>query len=189
MPHGMMVTYWFVVICKYLLQNKMPVAKRLRVSELLDNQKQSGFYGLPEQIIATLQPAGAAEVEIFNAACKANSPDERGKASFEILGSGRMFDLLTLANPSVLEAIKADIAHRKGGVVEYLEPSKAEQNKKYPAQFSGAMSAAQFAHTQRRMNGHNGVTPHRSHYPPNQINRVGGDLPDWTFDIERGNET
>jgi hypothetical protein len=44
------------------------------------------------------------------------------------------------------------------------------------------MGAAQFAHMQRLKNG---VTQHRSHHPSNQINLMGGGLPDWSYDSEK----
>ena len=55
-----------------------------------------------------------------------------------------------------------------------------------PPRSPTVMGAAQFAHMQRRFNGVQ-PTQHRSHVPPEQIGRMGGGLPDWTYDAEKDN--
>jgi hypothetical protein len=115
MPRGVMVTYWLVAICKSLLQQEMPAAERLRISEMLDRQSDV----IDGEAIASIRPAGQVELEIFDATAKASpvtqDKEKRANRSFDILGSVRVFDLLTAANPSVLDAIKSSIARKKAG--------------------------------------------------------------------------
>jgi hypothetical protein len=114
-PRGVLVTYWMVAICKYLLQQKMSAGERLRTSEMLDHQSAV----IDAEAIAAIQPAGPAELEIFSATAKASpvtdDKDKSANRAFDLLGSARVFDLLTAANPSVLDAIKSRIARQKAG--------------------------------------------------------------------------
>jgi hypothetical protein len=170
-PSGHKVTYWLVVVCKYLLQQKLSVGERLRISEMLDNQKDI----LPADEIAMLQPAAAAELEIFDVVRKADPPNKADppecgcRLSFNMLANARTFDLLIAANPSVLAAIEYRTAIRAAAP----QPEPADPP---PPSVPTVM--------QRRSNGIQ-PTQHRSHVPPDQISRMGGGLPDWTFDNER----
>ena len=176
---------FMTAIAKACLQQNMPAADRLRFSELLDRQSRV----IPAGAIALIQPAGAAELELFSAACKsisyrkdAEGNDRGAKLAFDILSTPRMFDLLITANPSVLTALKFEVEQRApaaGATSSEFEAADAIDRPQSPT----AMGAAQFAHMQRRSNG----TParHRSHLPPDQISRMGGGLPDWTFDVEK----
>jgi hypothetical protein len=105
--------------------------------------------------------------------------DTHCTASFNVLATPSVFRHFVQLNPSALAAIKHRASTRQE---QHVAPQPAETP---PPRPPGAMGAAQFAHTQRRMNGHNGVTQHRSHFPSNQINRgVGGGLPDFVYDSE-----
>jgi hypothetical protein len=132
-PRGVMVTYWMVAICKYLLQQKMSAGERLRASEMLDHQSQV----LDAEAIAAIQPAGPAELEIFAATAKASpttdDKDRRGERTFDILGGGRVFDLLVQANPSVLDAIKSSVARQKAGAVSAHAPANQQTTAAGPA--------------------------------------------------------
>ena len=100
-------------------------------------------------------------------------------ASFDVLATPSVFQHFVKLNPSIMSAIKYRAANPQD------RPAAPQPAETPPPQQPGPMGAAQFAHMQRRMNGHNDGTQHRSHFPSNQINRVGGGLPDWTYDNER----
>jgi hypothetical protein len=119
MGPGHHATYWMAAIAKSCLQQKMPAPERLRFSELLDGYSSV----IPAGAIALIQPAGAAEFELFDAACKAignsrkdpEARDRAASAAFDVLASPRMFDLLIAANPSVLNALRFEVEQRKSG--------------------------------------------------------------------------
>jgi len=116
MPPGYMVSFWLIVIAKNILQQKLSHANRLAFSNVLDHQRNEP--NITAEMIAMIQPAGKAELEMFDAASKADPPgDEHGRVSYGLLKSLRMFDLLVLANPSVLDAIKYGVAQRKAGAL------------------------------------------------------------------------
>jgi hypothetical protein len=112
MPPGYMSSFWLIVIAKNVLQQKLSHANRLAFSNILDHQRNEP--NITAEMIAMIQPAGKAELEMFAAASNADpAGDDRGRLSYGLLSSFRMFDLLVLANPSVLDAIKYGIAQRK----------------------------------------------------------------------------
>ena len=96
-----------------------------------------------------------------------------------MLATPSVFRHFVQLNPSMLAAIKYRAACRQE---QQVAPPPAETP---PPRTPAPMGAAQFAHTQRRMNGHNGVTPHRSHYPRDPISGMGGSLPDFAYDNEK----
>ena len=90
-------------------------------------------------------------------------------ASFQVLATPSVFRHFVQFNPSMLAAIKYRAACRQ---VQHAAPQPAETA---PLRPPAAMGATRFAEMHRRTNG---MTQHRSHYPPNQINRMGGELPE-----------
>jgi hypothetical protein len=110
---GHMIEFWMVVICKSILQaDNLSVGERLRVSEMLDDQTK-GLSPLKAEEIAMMQPAGKAENEIFVAAGKAGTGKTARPGTLDLLLDIRLFDLLTAANPSVLDVIKRRHLDRK----------------------------------------------------------------------------
>jgi hypothetical protein len=110
-PQGHMASFWLIAISKNWLQQKLPDDLRWKISKSLDDQR-SEF--ISEEMIAMIQPARPAECELFSAAMKAgSSTSERAREAFDILMKTEMFDLLTLANPSVLDALKHRAAKAK----------------------------------------------------------------------------
>lgn len=150
-------------------------ADRLALLEKLNGMTDEWFSA---DLLAGIEPMCDTAYAIFKEARTLDPPqdDTRCDASFNVLVTPSVFRHFAQLNPSILAAIK----HRAAGRQDQhaaLPPAKTP-----PPQPPSAMSASQFALTQRRMSGPNGVTPHRSHYPPNQINRVGGELPDFAYD-------
>ena len=153
-------------------------ADRLALLEKLNGMTDDWFSA---DLLAGIEPMCDTAYAIFKEARTLDPPqdDTHCDASFNVLATPSVFRHFAQLNPSILAAMKYRAAGRQDG---HPAPPPAETPPRRPP---SAMSAAQFAHTQRRMNGPNGVTPHRSHYPPNHLNRVGGDLPDWTYDSEK----
>ena len=153
-------------------------ADRLALLEKLNGMTDEWFSA---DLLAGIEPMCDTAYAIFKEARTLDPPqdDTRCDASFNVLVTPSVFRHFAQLNPSILAAMKHRAAGRQD---QHAVPPPAETP---PPQPPSAMSAAQFAHTQRRMNGPNGVTPHRSHHPPDQINRMGGGLPDWTYDSEK----
>ena len=167
-PEGHKWNYIFIALTKRTLQIPgIKTADRLDLLEKL-NALGSG------DTLTIIEPMCDTAYAIFKEARTLDPPKDEThcEASFNVLASEKVFGHFCALNPSIMVVIR-------DRTVAPAAPPPAETS---PPLQPSAMSASQFAHTQRRMNGHNGVTPHRSHYPPNQINRVGGDLPAWTFD-------
>jgi hypothetical protein len=155
---GQIISFWMVVICKSILRQKgLTVGQRLRVSEMLDAQGK-GFAPLAADEIAMMQPAGKAENALFAASARATTGNRLESGAFDILTSRRMLDLLTAANPSVLDAIKyryeknkaaatdgrAALAARMSGATS-TPPPPAERAPRYghwnvPTQYDGPAS-------------------------------------------------
>lgn len=150
-------------------------ADRLRLLERLNGLTDDWFSA---DLLAGIEPMCDTAYAIFKEARTLDTPqdDTHCDASFNVLATPSVFRHFAQLNPSIMAAINTRAAGRQD---QRAAPLPAETP---PPRPPTVMSAAQFAHTQRRMYGPNGVTPHRSHYPPNQINRVGGDLPDFAYD-------
>ena len=149
-------------------------ADRLDLLEKL-NSLTDGYFSA--DLLASISPMCETAYAIFKEARTLDPPQDTAHcaASFSLLATPSVFRHFVQLNPSMLAAIKfrASTQHE-----QHAAPQPAET----PPRAPGAMGAAQFAHMQRRMNGHNGVTQHRSHFPSAQINRVGGGLPDFAYD-------
>ena len=153
---------------------------RLALLEKLNGMTDDWFSA---DLLAGIEPMCDAGYAIFKEAKSLDPPqdDTHCDASFNVLATPSVFRHFAQLNSSILAAIKHRAAERQD---QHATPPPA---KTPPPRQPAAMGAAQFAHMQRRMNGPNGVTPHRSHYPPDQINHMGGTLPDWTYDSEKDN--
>jgi hypothetical protein len=129
-------------------------------------------------MLAGISPMCDTGYAIFREARTLDPPqdDTHCAASLDVLATPSVFQHFARLNPSIMAAIKHRAATRQD---RQQVPQPAETP---PPRPPGAMGAAQFALMQRRSNG----TPaqHRSHLPPDQINRMGGALPDWTYDNE-----
>ena len=150
-------------------------ADRLHLLEKL-NGLTDGYF--TADLLATIEPMCDTGYAIFKEARTLDPPQDESRcaASLHVLATASVFQHLVRLNPSIMAAIK----HRAPTRHEQHAPPPAET----PPRAPGAMGASQFAHMQRRMNGHNGVTQHRSHFPSAQINRVGGGLPDFAYNNE-----
>ena len=153
-------------------------ADRLRVLERLNSLTDDWFTA---DMLAGIAPMCDTGYAIFKEAKSLDAAQDNThcQASFEVLATLKVFRHFCTLNPSILAAIKQRAADRQD---RHAAPQPAETP---PPRPPTAMGAAQFAHMQRRSNG----TPaqHRSHLPPDQINRMGGGLPDWTYDSEKDN--
>jgi hypothetical protein len=152
-------------------------AARLDLLEKLNGMTDDYFTG---DMLASISPMCDTAYAIFKEARSLDPPqdDTHCAASFKVLATPSVFRHFVQLNPSILVAIK----HRADGRQDrHPAPRPAETP---PPRPPAAMGAAQFAHMQRRTNG---VTQHRSHHPSDQINRMGGGLPDWSYDREKDN--
>jgi hypothetical protein len=131
-------------------------------------------------MLATIEPMCDTGYAIFKEARSLDPPqdDTHCAASFNVLATPSVFQHFVKLNPSIMAAIK----HRASGRRDTPQPQPDEIRTPRSAT---VMGAAQFAMTQRRSNGT--LTQHRSHHPSDQINRMGGVLPDWTYDSEKDN--
>jgi len=155
-------------------------ADRLDLLERL-NSLTDGFF--TADVLAQLSPMCDTAYAIFKEArsLDPSKDDARCEASFKVLATPSVFRLFVQLNPSILAAIKQHAATRRTAPM----PPPAETPPPRPA---GAMSAAAFAEMQRRGSG-NGMTRHLSYSPLNQqINRMGGGLPDFAYDNEATNQ-
>jgi hypothetical protein len=176
MAQGYLMDFIGAALAKRVLQYPdIPPASRLELLERLNKLTDSYFTA---DALKMIEPMSDTGYEIFKEAKSLDpSKDETHcAASFEILTRQAVLDHLISLNPSILAAAKH--CHARHLPAE-LPPQPAEPPPRPP----GAMGAAQFALMQRRSNGT--PTQHRSHRPADQINRMGGGLPDWTFDNER----
>ena len=153
-------------------------AARLDLLEKL-NGLTDGYF--TPDLLAAIEPMCDTSAAIFREARTLDPPKDetRCAASFDVLATPSVFQHFVKLNPSIMAAIKYRASNRQD------RPAVPQPAETPPPRQPGPMGAAQWAHTQRRMNGHNGATQHRSHFPSNQINRVGGGLPDWTYDNDR----
>ena len=151
-------------------------ADRLALLEKLNGMTDGWFTA---DVLAGIEPMCETGAAIIHEARGLDPPqdDTHCAASLDVLATPSVFRHFVQLNPSLMAAIK----HRAATQQQQHAPPPAETPPPPPP---GPMGGAQFAHMQRRMNGHNGVTQHRSHFPSNQINRVGGSLPDFAYDNE-----
>jgi hypothetical protein len=128
-------------------------------------------------VLASISPMCDTGAAIFREARTLDPPqdDTHCAASFNLLATPSVFRHFVQLNPSILAAIKHN-AHGRQDRHAGQQPAETP-----PPRPPGAMGAAEFAHMQRRANG---VTQHRSHHPSDQINRMGGSLPDFAYDNE-----
>jgi hypothetical protein len=149
--------------------------------ELLERMNGMTDGYLCPAMLAMIEPMCDTGFAIFKEAASLDPPKDatHGAASFDLLTGQKVFGNFCALNPSILTAIKHHAANPQD------RPAAPQPAETPPQRPTGPMGAAQFAHMQRRMNGHNDGTQHRSHFPSNQISRVGGGLPDWTYDHER----
>ena len=117
---------------------------------------------------------------IFREARTLDPPKDetRCAASFEVLATPSVFQHFVQLNPSIMAAIKLRAANPQD------RPQHRNPTKSAAAPEHGHGRGA-IRHTQRRANGT--TSQHRSHHPSDQINRMGGGLPDWTYDNEKDN--
>ena len=143
-------------------------ADRLDMLEKLHSLTDRWFSA---DILAGISPMCETAYAIFKEARTLDPPQDETHCaeSFKVLATPSVFRHFVQLNPSLMHAIKLRAANPQD------RPAAPQPAETPPPQQPGAMGAAQFAHMQRRMNG---VTQHRSHYPPNQINRMGGELPE-----------
>ena len=179
-PDGIKWVFIVASLTKRTLQIPgLKAADRLDLLERLNGL--TGDY-LTADMLADISPMCDTACAIFKEARTLDTPqdDTHCDASFNVLATPSVFRHFVQLNPSIMAAIKLNADDRQDQHAP--APAKTSPPPRQPA----AMGAAQWAHMQRRMNGPNGVTPHRSHYPPNQINRVGGSLPDFAYDNGEG---
>jgi hypothetical protein len=154
-------------------------ADRLDLLERLNGMTDDWFTA---DMLAGIDPMDDTGLAIYEQACTLDSPDDKTHAaSFKVLTTPAVFRHFVQLNPSIMAAIKLRADGRQD---RHPAPRSAETP---PPRLPGAIGAAEFAHMQRRANG---VTQHRSHYPTDKINRMGGGLPDFAYDDEgdqRGN--
>jgi hypothetical protein len=150
-------------------------ADRLDLLERLNGMTDRWFTA---DLLASISPLCDTGAAIFHEARTLDPPQDgtHCAASFNLLATPSVFRHFVQLNPSILAAIKYRASTRQD------RPPTPQPAETPPLRPPGAMGAAQFTHMQRRMNGPNGVTPHRSHYPRDQISRMGGGLPDWSYD-------
>jgi hypothetical protein len=152
-------------------------ADRLRLLERLNGLTDDWFTA---DMLATIEPMCDTGYAIYEQARTLDPADDKiCNASFTVLATPKVFDHFLKLNPSIMAAIKQHAAGRRD-----TPPPPPDEILSPPPQT--VMGAAQFAHMQRRSNGIQ-PTQHRSHVPPDQIGRMGGGLPDWTYDSEKDN--
>jgi hypothetical protein len=153
-------------------------ADRLRLLERLNGLTDDWFTA---DMLAGIEPMCDTGYAIFKEAKSVDAAQDNThcQASLEVLARLKVFRHFCTLNPSILAAIKHRAADRQD---RHAAPPPTETP---PPRPQTVMGAAQFALSQRRSNG----TPaqHRSHLPPDQINRMGGGLPDWSYDSEKDN--
>jgi hypothetical protein len=150
-------------------------AERLDLLERLNKLTDSYFTA---DMLAGISPMCDTGYAIFKEARTLDPPQDETHcdASFNVLATPSVFRHFAQLNPSIMAAIK----HNAGGRQDrHAAPQQAET---LPPRAAAAMGASQFAEMQRRSNG---VTQHRSHFPKDQINRMGGDLPAYAYDNEK----
>jgi hypothetical protein len=150
-------------------------ADRLALLEKLNAMTDDWFTA---DMLAGIEPMCDTGYAIFKEAksLDAAQDNKHCEASFEVLARLKVFRHFCALNPSIIAAIKYRAADRQD---RHAAPPPVETP---PPRPPAATGAARFAHTQRRMNG--APAQHRSHLPPDQINRMGGGLPDWTYDSD-----
>ena len=149
---------------------------RLALLERLNGMTDAYFTA---DMLAAIEPMCDTGYAIYKEANSLNPPQDEthGEASFKLLASPKVFGHFCALTPSIMAAIRNRVVAPPPAVPFVETPSPRP-----PA----AMGAAQFAHMQRRSNGTQ-PAQHRSHHPADQINRMGGGLPDWTYDSEKDN--
>ena len=149
-------------------------ADKLELLEKLNGTTDDYFTA---DMLAGISPMCDTAYAIFQEARTLDPPqdDTHCAASFKVLATPSVFQHFVKLNPSIKSAIEQCVAGRRDSPLPPPDeiPSLRPQT---------VMGAAQFALMQRRSNG----TPsqHRSHHPSDQIGRMGGKLPDWTYDSE-----
>jgi hypothetical protein len=153
-------------------------ADRLDLLERLHKLTDSYFTA---DMLAGISPMCDTGYAIFKEARTLDPPQDKTRcaASFDVLATPSVFRHFVRLNPSILAAIKHRAACRQE---QHVAPQPAET---WPLRPPAALGASQFAEMQHRTNG---VTPHRSHYPRDQISGMGGSLPDFAYDNERDGE-
>ena len=154
----------------------LKAADRLNLLEKLNGMTDRFFTA---DMLAMIEPMCDTGVAIIREARTLDPPQDETHcdATFTVLATPSVFRHLVQLNPSIMAAIRNRVV---------APPPAAPSVDTPPPRPPTAMGAAKFAHTQRRMNG--APAQHRSHYPTSdQINRMGGGLPDWTYDSEKDN--
>jgi hypothetical protein len=174
-PDGYKWVFIIASLTKRALQIAgLKAAERLNLLEKLNGTTDKFFTA---KLLASISPMCDTAYAIFKEARSLDPPqdDTHCDASFNVLATPSVFRHIVQLNPSILAAIK----HNAGGRQDrHPAPQPVETP---PPRAPGAMGAAEFAHMQRRANG---VTQHRSHFPKDQINRMGGGLPDFAYGDE-----
>jgi hypothetical protein len=152
-------------------------ADRLALLEKLNGMTDNWFTAA---MLAGIEPMDDTGRAIYEQARTLDPADDKTHAaSFDVLAMPSVFRHFVQLNPSIMAAIKLRAAGRQD------QPAVPQPAETPPPRPPGAMGAAEFAHMQRRANG---VTQHRSHHPRDQINHMGGGLPDFAYDNERDGE-
>jgi hypothetical protein len=150
-------------------------ADRLTLLEKLNGMTDDWFTA---DMLAGIEPMDDTGIAIYEQARTLDLADDKTHAaSFKVLATPSVFQHFVKLNPSIASAIEQRAAGRR----DTPPPPPDEIPQPHP---QTVMGAAQFAHMQRRSNGIQ-PTQHRSHVPPDQIGRMGGGLPDWTYDPKR----
>jgi hypothetical protein len=152
-------------------------ADRLALLEKLTAMTDDWFTA---DMLAGIEPMCDTGYAIYEQARTLDLRDDKShRASFGVLATPSVFRHFVQLNPSIMAAVKQRAAERQD---RHAAPQPTETP---PPRPPTAMGAAQFAHMQRRSNGT--PTQHRSHVPPEHIGRMGGSLPDWTYDGDKDN--
>jgi hypothetical protein len=179
-PDGYKWVFIIASLTKRALQIPgLKAADRLNLLEKLNGTTDKFFTA---NLLASISPMCDTAYDIFKEARSLDPPqdDTHCDASFQVLATPSVFRHFVKLNPSILAAIKERAASRKG---QHAAPQPASDETPPPP--PTAMGAAQFAMTQRRANG--SPSQHRSHHPPDKIGRMGGALPEWTYDADKDN--
>ena len=152
-------------------------ADRLTLLEKLNGMTDDWFTA---DMLAGIEPMDDTGLAIYEQARTLDPADDKTHAaSFKVLATPLVFQHFVKLNPSIASAIEQRAAGRRD-----TPPPPPDEIP--PPRPQTVMGAAQFAHMQRRFNGIQ-PTQHRSHVPPEHIGRMGGGLPDWTYDSEKDN--
>jgi hypothetical protein len=153
-------------------------ADRLALLEKLNAMTDDWFTA---DMLAGIEPMCDTGYAIFKEAKSVDAAQDNThcQASFEVLARLKVFRHFCALNPSIMAAIKQRAADRQD---RHAAPQPDETPSPRP---QTVMGAAQFALSQRRSNGT--PTQHRSYVPPEHIGRMGGSLPDWTYDSDKDN--